>query len=100
MAVLAIDGPGQGEMEFEHAMRYDYEVPVRYAVDYLESRPDVCAKRVGLMGVSLAGDYAVRAAASERRLSAIIENSGPYNPAENFAPRPLISRETNIHRLK
>jgi len=28
MAVLAIDGPGQGEMEFTHPMRFDYEVPV------------------------------------------------------------------------
>src|ERR1700738_1040304 len=43
MAVLAIDGPGQGEMEFEFPLRNDYEVPVRHAVDYLESRPDVDA---------------------------------------------------------
>ena len=100
MAVLAIDGPGQGEMEFDHAMRFDYEAPVRYAVDYLEGRPDVDAKRVGLMGVSLGGYYAVRAAAFERRLLATIENCGPYNPGENFAQRPLISRETYIHRLK
>src|SRR6202008_1332661 len=27
MAVLAIDGPGQGEMEFEFPLRHDYEVP-------------------------------------------------------------------------
>ncbi|HCJ33831.1 MAG TPA: alpha/beta hydrolase, partial [Ktedonobacter sp.] len=32
MAVLAIDGPGQGEMEFEHALRHDYEVPIKYAI--------------------------------------------------------------------
>src|SRR6266851_6353879 len=100
MAVLAIDGPGQGEMEFEHAMRYDYEVPIRYAIDYLESRPDVDAKRVGLMGVSLGGYYAVRAAAFERRLRATIANCGGYNPGENLAQRPLISRETYIYRLK
>ena len=63
MAVLALDGPGQGEMEFDHAMRYDYEVPVHYAIDYLETRSDVDARRVGLMGVSLGGYYAPRAAA-------------------------------------
>jgi len=100
MAVLAIDGPGQGEMEFEHAMRFDYEVPIKYAIDYLESRPDMDARRVGLMGVSLGGYYAVRATAFEHRLKATIENCGPYNPIENFAQRPLISRETYIHRLK
>src|SRR5256885_2879152 len=100
MAVLAIDGPGQGEMEFEHAMRFDYEVPIKYAIDYLEGRPDMDARRVGLMGVSLGGYYAVRATAFEHRLKATIENCGPYNPIENFAQRPLISRETYIHRLK
>src|SRR5207248_4707040 len=45
MAVLAIDGPGQGEMEFEFPLRYDYEVPIRYAIDYLEGRKDVNAGR-------------------------------------------------------
>src|SRR5205807_3263154 len=47
MAVLAIDGPGQGEMEFEHAMRFDYEVSIKYAIDYLASRPDTDASRLG-----------------------------------------------------
>ena len=100
MAVLAIDGPGQGEMEFEHAMRYDYEVPIKYAIDYLESRPEIDAQRVGLMGVSLGGYYVVRAAAHEHRVRATIENCGPYNPAESFQQRPMLSREAYIHRLK
>src|ERR1700738_4912851 len=85
MATLAIDGPGQGEMEFEHTMRFDYEVPIKYAIDYLEHRADVDARRVGLMGVSLGGYYAVRATAFEHRLKATIENCGPYSPIENFA---------------
>lgn len=100
MAVLAIDGPGQGEMEFDHAMRFDYEVPIKYVIDYLESRPDVDASRTGLMGVSLGGYYVVRATALDQRVKATIENCGPYNPFENFEERPLISRETYIHRLK
>src|SRR5713101_245766 len=100
MAVLAIDGPGQGEMEFEHAMRYDYEVPVRYTIDYLESRPDVDAKRVGLMGVSLGGYYAVRAAAFEPRLKAAIANCGGYNFAGHFDRLPGHTRAAFIHRLK
>ena len=100
MAVLAIDGPGQGEMEFEYPLRHDYEVPVHYAINYLERRPDVDAKRVGLMGVSFGGQFAVRAAAFEQRLKAAIENCGPYNQATNFKNRPVISRETMVHRLK
>jgi dipeptidyl aminopeptidase/acylaminoacyl peptidase len=100
MAVLAIDGPGQGEMEFTHPMRHDYEVPVKYAIDYLGTRGDVDATRVGLMGVSFGGQYAVRAAAFESRLRAVIENCGPYDQSLNFPSRPLISRETMVHRLK
>jgi len=100
MAVLAVDGPGQGEMEFEYPLRHDYEVPVHYAINYLESRQDVDAKRVGLMGVSFGGQFAVRAAAFEHRLKAVIENCGPYNQATNFKNRPVISRETMVYRLK
>ncbi|HEY5003490.1 MAG TPA: alpha/beta hydrolase, partial [Ktedonobacteraceae bacterium] len=100
MAVLAIDGPGQGEMEFEFPLRHDYEVPVKHAVDYLEGRPDVDAQCVGLMGVSFGGQFVVRAAAFEHRIKATIENCGPYDQSENFTGRPQISRETMIHRLK
>jgi dipeptidyl aminopeptidase/acylaminoacyl peptidase len=100
MAVLAIDGPGQGEMEFTHALRPDYEVPVKHAIDYLENRPDVDASRVGLMGVSFGGQFVTRAAAFETRLKAVIENCGPYDQSERFYNRPQISRDTMIHRLK
>lgn len=100
MAVLAIDGPGQGEMEFEHPMRYDYEVPVKYAIDYLESRPDVDASRVGLMGVSLGGYYAPRVAAFEPRLKAVIANAGAYDFAEHFDRLPMLTRATFTARLK
>ena len=87
-------------MEFEYPLRHDYEVPVRYAINYLERRPDVDVKRVGLMGVSFGGQFAVRAAAFEHRLKAVIENCGPYNQATNFKNRPVISRETMVYRLK
>lgn len=100
MAVLAIDGPGQGEMEFELPLRPEYEVPVHHAINYLETRPDVNSRRVGLMGVSFGGQFAVRAAAFEPRLKAAIENCGPYNQSLNFKNRPSISRATMVHRLK
>src|SRR5205807_3281310 len=100
MAVLAIDGPGQGEMEFQHSMRFDYEVPAGYVIDYLESRPDVDASRVGLMGVSLGGYYAPRAAAFEPRLKAAIANCGGYNFVSHFERLPALTRAAFTHRLK
>ncbi len=98
MAVLAIDGPGQGEMEFDRPMRHDFEVPVRYAIDYLEGRQDVDASRVGMMGVSLGGYYAPRAAAFEARVKAVIANAGGYNIEGHFERLPQLTRDAFIHR--
>ncbi len=100
MAVLAIDGPGQGEMEFEYPLRHDFEVPVRYVIDYLESRPDVDTSCLGLMGVSLGGYFAPRAAAFEPRLKAVIANAGAYNFADGFEQLPLLTREAFTYRTK
>jgi dipeptidyl aminopeptidase/acylaminoacyl peptidase len=99
MAVLAIDGPGQGEMEFEHPLRHDFEVPIRYVIDFLEGRPDVDASRVGLMGVSLGGHYAARAAAFEPRLKAAVSIAGGYNLAKHFDRYPVLTQEAFIARL-
>ena len=100
LAVLAIDGPGQGEMEFELPMRYDYEVPIRYAIDYLAGRADVDASRVGLMGVSLGGYYACRAAAFEPRLRAVIANAGAYDFSGHFERLPRLTRAAFTARTR
>ncbi|HET9405187.1 MAG TPA: alpha/beta hydrolase, partial [Burkholderiales bacterium] len=70
MATLAFDGPGQGEAEYDIPIRGDYEVAVAAVVDYVGTRPDLDAKRVGLWGVSLGGYYSARAAAFEKRAKA------------------------------
>jgi dipeptidyl aminopeptidase/acylaminoacyl peptidase len=99
MAVLAIDGPGQGEMEFTHPMRFDYEVPVGRAIDYLETRRDVAADRVGLLGISLGGYYAARAAACEPRVRAAISLAAWCSIAPVYARAPLLTREAFVARL-
>jgi 2,6-dihydroxypseudooxynicotine hydrolase len=99
MAVLAIDGPGQGEMEFRHPIRHDFEVPVRHVVDYLEGRADVDATRIGLMGVSLGGYYAPRAAAFELRVGAVIAIAGAYRFADHFDSLPVLTRDAFTARL-
>jgi 2,6-dihydroxypseudooxynicotine hydrolase len=100
LAVLALDGPGQGEAEFALPMRHDYEVPIRYAIDYLEGRSDVDATRVGLMGVSLGGYYAPRAAAYEPRLSAVIANCGDYDFSAHFERLPRLTRAAFTARTR
>jgi 2,6-dihydroxypseudooxynicotine hydrolase len=98
MATLAIDGPGQGEMEFERPMRSDYEVVARAAIDALERRPDLDARRTGMLGVSLGGYYAPRAAAFEPRIRAVIAVAGPYSVPDAFDQMPGLTQEAFIHR--
>jgi dipeptidyl aminopeptidase/acylaminoacyl peptidase len=71
---LAIDGPGQGEaLRLRNIpSRYDYEVPGTAAFDYVASRADVDAKRVGVMAFSLGGYYTPRMAAFEKRYAAAV----------------------------
>lgn len=64
VATLMFDGPGQGEAQYDFAIRGDYEIPVRSVLDYIDGRRDLDASRIGMWGVSLGGYYAPRAAAS------------------------------------
>jgi dienelactone hydrolase len=100
MATLALDGPGQGEGEFELAMRSDYEVPVRHVIDYLEGRRDVDANRIGMMGVSIGGYNAIRSAALEPRIKAAIALAIGYRLADYFDRVPILTRHAFVHKLK
>jgi 2,6-dihydroxypseudooxynicotine hydrolase len=93
MATLAFDGPGQGEAEYELPIRGDFEVPVKSVVDFVETRQDLDALRIGIVGISLGGYYAPRAAAFEKRIKACVTLSGPYSWLEIFEGRNELSRE-------
>ena len=93
MAVFSIDGPGQGEMSLSTHIRPDYEAPIAAAVDYLETRDDVDASRVGLVGSSLGGYYAPRAAAYEPRATACISVSGPFSSSSRRKEMMPVTRE-------
>ena len=79
IATLVFDGPGQGEGEYDFAIRGDYEVAVKAVVDFVETRGDLDTARIGLWGVSLGGYYAPRAAAFEKRIKACIALGGPFD---------------------
>jgi len=93
MATLMVDGPGQGEAEYEFPIRGDYEVAVKAIADWLVRRSDIDAQRIGLWGVSLGGYYAPRAAAFEKRIRACISLAGPYDWAEIWDALPDLTRE-------
>ncbi|CAN5347447.1 alpha/beta fold hydrolase [soil metagenome] len=67
--ILAVDQPGVGEALRLNGLpaRYDSEVWASAAIDALALRPDVDSDRIGMMGWSLGGYYAPRAAIYEKR---------------------------------
>jgi alpha-beta hydrolase superfamily lysophospholipase len=81
VSVLAADGPGQGEMIHfgKVPIRHDFEVPVSALVDFLQTRAEVDARRIGLVGISMGGYYAIRAAAFENRLRATVAWSAIFD---------------------
>jgi dipeptidyl aminopeptidase/acylaminoacyl peptidase len=94
LATIAIDGPGQGESEYELPIEPAYEKVATAAVDYLRTRDDVDNTRIGLFGVSLGGYYAARAAAYEPRLAAVAALAGPYRFDLDWDELPVQTRET------
>jgi len=94
IAVLAIDGPGQGEAEYEIPICGDYERAATAVVDWIHKRDDLDKQRIAIWGVSLGGYYAPRAAAYEKRFKACIALSGPFDWAQIWDALPDLTRET------
>ncbi len=100
VATLAFDGPGQGEAEYDFAVCPEYEKPVKAVIDYIETRKDIDAARIGIWGVSLGGYYAPRAAAFEKRIRACVALSGPFQRSADFTGRPQMNVEAFRVRSK
>ena len=78
---LTWDGPGQGLplREQKLTFRYDWEKVVTPTVDYALTRSDVDRDNLALMGMSLGGYFAARAAAFEHRFRAVIFYDAVYD---------------------
>jgi dienelactone hydrolase len=71
VASLIVDQPGTGEALRLQGLtaRYDSEHWASRVVDWLETRPEIDPKRIGMEGVSLGGYYCPRAVAFEPRFA-------------------------------
>ncbi len=98
LAVIAIDGPGQGEAEYELPIEPAYERVTTAVADYLKGRDDIDADRIGVFGVSLGGYYAARSAAYEPRVRAAVALAGPYRWDLDWDTLPPQTRTTFQHR--
>lgn len=83
-STLMVDHPGTGEALRLRGMTAipDAERWAAACVDYLESRGDVDESRIGIVGWSLGGYYAPRAAAYEKRFALCVAWGANYNWGE------------------
>lgn len=93
VATFSVDGPGQGEAEYDLPARPDWEIPGAAVLDALQQIPELDGSRMGIWGVSLGGYYGPRIAAVDPRVRACVAQAGPYNWGECWDILPALSRE-------
>ena len=86
LSCFVFNGPGQGGTirVLKLPTLPEFERPVSAAIDYLVARADVDAERIGLLGVSMAGYYGMRAAAFEPRIKAVVAWGAMYSVYEDL----------------
>lgn len=95
LATFSVDGPGQGEAEYDLPIRGDWSAPAEAIWAALAELPEVDADRVAVWGVSLGGYYAPRvAAALGDRVRACVALAGPFDFGDCWDRLPELTRRT------
>jgi 2,6-dihydroxypseudooxynicotine hydrolase len=95
LATLTVDGPGQGEAEYDLPIRGDWSPVAETLWTTLGELPEIDRSRLGIWGVSLGGYYAPRvAAALGERATACVSLAGPFNFGECWPGLPQLTRDT------
>jgi pimeloyl-ACP methyl ester carboxylesterase len=99
---MTFEGPGQGGVIRKQKIpfRYDWEKVVTPVIDFIrQNYEEQCdLNRLALMGISMGGYLAARAAAFEHRISACILNDGVYDGYDAVAssfPKSLLTAIEN-----
>ncbi|MQA61563.1 MAG: alpha/beta hydrolase [Actinophytocola sp.] len=95
LATFSVDGPGQGEAEYDLPIRGDWSAAAETIFEALGATPEVDDGRVGVWGVSLGGYYAPRvASALGGRIKACVALAGPYDFGDCWDQLPQLTRRT------
>ncbi len=89
LAVLAFDGPGQGEVHSGMLLGPNYEDCITAAFETMAARPEVDGERIGTIGRSLGGIYVVKAA-TDPRIKATVVFGGAWDLSDWPTMPPLI----------
>jgi 2,6-dihydroxypseudooxynicotine hydrolase len=92
VAAFPFDGPGHGLVSFRLKLRPDEEVAVSAVLDHLRRRDDLDHTRIGVLGISYGGLFAIRAAAVDERVRAAVSLSSWYSPADRYRNQEPLSQ--------
>ncbi len=86
MSFIDVDGPGHGGTLRDKKLYAppDSERVAKAVIDYLITRSDVDAERIGLHGSSMGGYSGPRSATVEKRIKAVAVWSGAYNLVDDI----------------
>lgn len=85
--VLVLDRRGEGASEgAPHAYGWDGQRDVHAAVAFLQQRPDVDARRVGALGLSVGGEMLLQAASESPGLAAVVSDGAGVRSTPEALP--------------
>ena len=98
ISTLMVDTPGSGEALRLRGLtaRPDTEVWASACIDYLLTQPEVDPEQIGIVGWSLGGYFAPRAAAFEKRLKLVVAWGANHNWGEVQHGRRLREGENPV----
>lgn len=108
IAVLTLDWPGTGEAYDVGSISGHCDDVTDGILGFVDFEPGLDPSRVALVGFSLGGAVAVRAAALDRRIAACVSVTGPYdasrwigggNPIVRQQLQGLVGERTSLDRL-
>lgn len=84
IAAFAMDMPGHGEAFLGTRLQFASYQAISAAIDVLARHPGIDPSRIAVLGTSLGGTVALKAAAEDARICAVASISGFYEPRHWF----------------
>jgi 2,6-dihydroxypseudooxynicotine hydrolase len=84
IAAFTMDLPGHGEAFAGSRLHFSSYHAISAAIDVLSRQPGIDPERVAVLGTSLGGTVALKAASEDSRIAAVVNISGFYEPRHWF----------------
>jgi dipeptidyl aminopeptidase/acylaminoacyl peptidase len=101
IAVLAVDGPGQGETFGDglNVTLENFERAMSRLIDVVSERPEVDAEHLGIWGVSMGSYWGLRTAAADPRIRAVATAMGCYGDMKTIFEKAQPGFKANFMRM-